>query len=177
MHETRLALDEALEEGAGSLGEGASTATVVTNAAVIVFREGLEAVLILAAVMASLQGVARGRRRPMLFGALLALVASAITFVLAQTVLDSLAQYGEKLEAVVGLVAVAVLLVVLNWFFHRVYWTEHISKFHKRRAAAARRGRVSRPRCWASCCSASRRSTARASRPCCSSRRSSSTRA
>ena len=133
VHETRLALDEALEEGAGSLGEGASTATVVTNAAVIVFREGLEAVLILAAVMASLQGVARGRRRPMLFGALLALVASAITFVLAQTVLDSLAQYGEKLEAVVGLVAVAVLLVVLNWFFHRVYWTEHISKFHKRR--------------------------------------------
>ena len=133
VHETRLALDEALEEGAGSLGEGASTATVVTNAAVIVFREGLEAVLILAAVMASLQGVARGRRRPMLFGALLALVASAITFILAQTVLDSLAQYGEKLEAVVGLVAVAVLLVVLNWFFHRVYWTEHISKFHKRR--------------------------------------------
>ena len=55
VRETRLALDEALEEGAGSLGEGASTATVVTNAAVIVFREGLEAALILAAVMASLE--------------------------------------------------------------------------------------------------------------------------
>ena len=24
-------------------------------------------------------------------------------------------------------------LLVLNWFFHRVYWTEHISRFHKRR--------------------------------------------
>ena len=46
----------------------------------------------------------------MLIGALLALVASAITFILAQTVLDSLAQYGEKLEAIVGLVAIAVLL-------------------------------------------------------------------
>ena len=22
---------------------------------------------------------------------------------------------------------------MLNWFFHRVYWTEHISRFHKRR--------------------------------------------
>ena len=133
VRETRLALDEALEEGAGSLGEGAGTTTVVTNAAVIVFREGLEAVLILAAVMASLSGVARGRRRPMLVGAVLALLASAVTFVLAQTVLTELARYGEKLEAIVGLVAVGVLLLVLNWFFHRVYWTGHISKFHKRR--------------------------------------------
>ena len=133
MRETRLALDEALEEGAGTLGEGASTATVVTNAAVIVFREGLEAVLILAAVMASLLGAARRQRRPMLIGAAVALVASMITFVLAQTVLTSLAQYGEKLEAVVGLIAIGVLLLVLNWFFHKVYWTGHISRFHQRR--------------------------------------------
>jgi high-affinity iron transporter len=33
----------------------------------------------------------------------------------------------------VGLIAIGVLLLVLNWFFHRVYWTGHISKFHKRR--------------------------------------------
>jgi len=133
VRETRLALDEALADGAGALGEGAGTVTVVTNAAVIVFREGLEAVLILAAVMASLSGAARGRRRPMLVGALLALLASVLTFVLAQTVLTELARYGEKLEAIVGLVAVGVLLVVLNWFLHRVYWTGHIAKFHKRR--------------------------------------------
>jgi high-affinity iron transporter len=133
LRESRLALEEALHDGAGALGEGAGTATVVTNAAVIVFREGLEAVLILAAVMASLVGAARGRRRPMLIGAGLALVASAITFVLAQTVITSLARYGEKLEAIVGLLAIGVLLLVLNWFFHRVYWTEHISRFHKRR--------------------------------------------
>ncbi len=133
VRETRLALDEALEEGAGTLGEGASTATVVTNAAVIVFREGLEAVLILAAVMASLLGAARRQRRPMLIGAAVALLASVITFVLAQTVLTSLARYGEKLEAVVGLIAIGVLLLVLNWFFHRVYWTGHISRFHQRR--------------------------------------------
>jgi high-affinity iron transporter len=83
--------------------------------------------------MASLTGAARAQRRPMLIGALLALVASVITFVLARTVLTELARYGEKLEAIVGLVAIGVLLLVLNWFFHRVYWTEHISKFHKRR--------------------------------------------
>jgi high-affinity iron transporter len=133
LRESRLALDDALRDGAGALGEGAGTATVVTNAAVIVFREGLEAVLILATVMASLIGAARTQRRPMMVGAGLALVASGITFVLAQTVVTSLARYGERLEAVVGLVAIAVLLLVLNWFFHRVYWTEHISRFHKRR--------------------------------------------
>jgi high-affinity iron transporter len=41
--------------------------------------------------------------------------------------------YGEQLEAIVGLIAIGVLLLVLNWFFHRVYWTEHLSRFHKRR--------------------------------------------
>ena len=30
-------------------------------------------------------------------------------------------------------IAIGVLLLVLNWFFHKIYWTEHISKFHKRR--------------------------------------------
>jgi high-affinity iron transporter len=133
VRDTRLALDQALQDGAGALGEGATAATAVTNAAVIVFREGLEAVLILAAVMASLSGAARTQRRPMLLGALLALVASVVTFILARTVLTELAHYGEKLEAIVGLIAIAVLLLVLNWFFHRVYWTGHISKFHKRR--------------------------------------------
>ena len=133
IHETRLVLDQALEDGAGALGEGASSATVVTNAAVIVFREGLEAVLILAAVMASLSGAARMQRRPMLIGALLAILASILTYVLARTVLTELAQYGEKLEAIVGLIAIAVLLFVLNWFFHKVYWTDHIKKFNKRR--------------------------------------------
>jgi high-affinity iron transporter len=133
VHDTRVALDSAVQDGAGALGEGATAATAVTNAAVIVFREGLEAVLILAAVMASLSGAARVQRRPMMLGAALALVASAITFILARTVLTELAHYGEKLEAIVGLIAIAVLLLVLNWFFHRVYWTGHISKFHKRR--------------------------------------------
>ena len=45
----------------------------------------------------------------------------------------SLERYGEKLEAVVGLVAIAVLLLITNWFFHRVYWSEWIGRFHRRR--------------------------------------------
>ena len=52
---------------------------------------------------------------------------------LAQTLLHSLDRYGEKLEAVVGLIAIGVLLLITNWFFHRVYWSEWIGKFHRQR--------------------------------------------
>jgi high-affinity iron transporter len=106
---------------------------VVTNSALIVFREGLEAVLILAALVASMVGPRRHLRRPLMLGALGALVASAITWAVAQTVLGSLAMYGEKLEAVVSLVAIAVLLLILNWFYHRVYWQEHLQELHGRK--------------------------------------------
>ena len=133
VHETRLALDELLGDAAATLGDSANKATVVTNSAIIVFREGLEAVLILAAITASFVGVRRRLRRPVLIGAVGGLLASVITWVLAQTLLRSLDQYGEKLEAVVGLIAIGVLLLITNWFFHKVYWSEWIGKFHRRR--------------------------------------------
>jgi len=115
-------------------------ATVVTNAAIIVFREGLEAVLILAAITASFLGVNRRKRRPVFWGAFAGLGVSIVTFLLAITLLESLQQYGEKLEAVVGVIAIAVLLLVMNWFFHKVYWTEWISSFHKRRRSLLAKG-------------------------------------
>ena len=134
MIETRVGLDAALADSEAAVGAGpTSRAAVVTNTAIIVFREGLEAVLILAALTAGLVGSRRRLRRPLLFGALGALVASVATFVVAQTVLSSLVRYGEKLEAVVSLVAIAVLLLILNWFFHRVYWSDHLAGLHGRK--------------------------------------------
>ncbi len=133
VHETRVTLDQKLADAAATLGDSASKATVVTNSAIIVFREGLEAVLILAAITASFVGARRRMRRPVLVGAGLGLLVSIATWVLAQTLLTSLERYGEKLEAVVGLVAIAVLLLIMNWFFHRVYWSQWIGRFHRRR--------------------------------------------
>jgi high-affinity iron transporter len=133
VHANRLVLDTQLADAAATLGDSANRATVVTNAAILVFREGLEAVLILAAITASFVGARRHLRRPVLIGAVGGLLVSAITFVLAQTLLRSLQQYGEKLEAVVGLLAIGVLLLVMNWFFHRVYWSEWIARFHRQR--------------------------------------------
>ncbi len=130
---TRLVLDERLEDARAKTGEGESGTTVITNSALIVFREGLEAILIIAAITASFIGVKRPLRRPILRGALLAVPASIALFFVAVLLLDSLSQYGEKLEAVVGLIAIGVLLLVLNWFFHKVYWTEWI-KGHRERS-------------------------------------------
>ena len=102
IRETRLTLDEALEEAREITGEGASGVTVITNAALIVFREGLEAILIIAAIMASMVGANRRLREPIARGALLALPASGLLFLVSVLVLDELSQYGEKLEAIVG---------------------------------------------------------------------------
>jgi len=133
IRETRLALNDKLEEARAKTGEDESATTVITNSALIVFREGLEAILIIAAITASMIGAKRPLRKPILRGALLAVPASIALFFVAVLILDSLRQYGEKLEAVVGLVAIGVLLLVLNWFFHKVYWTEWI-KGHRERS-------------------------------------------
>jgi high-affinity iron transporter len=131
---TMVALDLALKESAEAIGSGPqSRAAVVTNSAIIVFREGLEAVLILAALMASMVGAQRRLRKPLMAGVGIALVASVVTWVVAQTVLGSLAGWGEKLEAVVSLIAIGVLLLILNWFYHRVYWQENLQDLHRKK--------------------------------------------
>jgi high-affinity iron transporter len=106
-----------------------SHAVIVANSAIIVFREGLEAVLIFAAVTASLKGL----RRPVAAGAGVAFAATVATWFLAQALLAQFARYGDALQAVTGLVAIAVLLVVMNWFFHKVYWTKWIGKRNAQR--------------------------------------------
>jgi high-affinity iron transporter len=131
---TRQQLDTRLTEAEERIGSGPqSRLQVVTNSAVIVFREGLEAVLILAALMASMVGAQRRYRRPLLAGVGVALLASVATWVVAQTVLTSLSRFGERLEAMVSLVAIAVLLVILNWFYHRVYWQQNLQDLHRRK--------------------------------------------
>ena len=140
---TRVALNEALREAEEAVGTGPkSRTTVITNTAIIVFREGLEAVLILAALMASFKGAQRRLRRPMWVGVGAALVASAATWVIAQTVMTGLARYGEKLSAVVGLIAIGMLLIILNWFFHKTYWTGHLAGLHGKKQAVMTTGGI-----------------------------------
>src|SRR3954449_9295532 len=110
-----------------------SHATVVANSAIIVFREGLEAVLIFAAVTASFLGANKARRKPVVLGAALAFAGAVVTWFVAQALLDVASPLGPRLEAITGFIAVVVLLVVLNWFVHSVYWSQWIGKHHRQR--------------------------------------------
>jgi high-affinity iron transporter len=113
----------------GSLSDG----TVIFDSAVLVLREGLEAILILAAVMAGLRGTNGAMRKPVGVGAGVSLLATIATWFLAVWVLGQLGGTGLDLQAATGLVAVLVLMTVMNWFLHRVYWTGYLSNHHKRR--------------------------------------------
>lgn len=115
-----------------------SRTTIVVNGAIIVFREGLEAILILAAISASFVGAKRHLRRPVLIGAFAGLGATLLTWLIAQVMLHMLGDGGLELQAVTGLIAIGVLLLVTNWFFHRVYWSEWIARFNRRRRALER---------------------------------------
>lgn len=133
---SRDALDAQLALAQTELAASSAPAAVATNAAIIVFREGLEAVLILAALMSSLKlGEMRKYRKGMWIGVGFAFVVTVITWLVAGSVLNMLARYGETLEAVVSLIAVGVLLLILNWFFHKVYWTGWIGSFQTRKRA------------------------------------------
>src|SRR3954469_17821171 len=108
-----------------------SRGTIVVNSAIIVFREGLEAVLIFAAVTASFLGANKQRRRPVVAGAACAFAASVLTWFVVQAVLDVASPLGPKLEAITGFIAVVILLLVLNWFVHKVYWSQWIGRHHR----------------------------------------------
>lgn len=134
LRSVRVALDAQLAEVETLLSGSSTPASILSNAAVIVFREGLEAVLILASLMGSFKA-AEGRkyRQPLWLGSGLALLATVLTWTLAREVLQALARYGEKLEAVISLIAIIVLLLITNWFFHKSYWDGWLARFHARK--------------------------------------------
>jgi len=123
------------------LGQSAFGARVL-DIAVLVFREGLECILVLAAITTNMRGEARGYQRPVAAGAGVAFVASLVTWFAAVRVLDSLSDSmpALDLQAATGLLAIIVLLIVMNWFFHKVYWTGWISMHSRTKQALLRDG-------------------------------------
>ncbi len=104
---------------------------------ILVFREGLECILVLAAITASMTGVKRSHRRPVALGAGAAFIASLITWLIAVRIVGSLSDNMSALDlqAATGLLAVIVLLVIMNWFFHKIYWGGWIRAHNRRRKA------------------------------------------
>ena len=135
IRETRLVLDEALEDAPGEDRRGRSATTVITNSALIVFREGLEAILIIAAIDRQPASASkRPLRKPILRGAAARRPGqrsrSSSSRCWCSTRSPSTARSSRRSSASSP---IGVLLLVLNWFFHKVYWTEWI-KGHRERS-------------------------------------------
>ena len=112
-----------------------SRTVAALDIAVLVFREGLECILVLAAITASMIGAKRGHRKPVMWGALAAFLATLVTWVIAVGIMGQLSESvpALDLQAATGLLAVVVLLVIMNWFFHKVYWGGWIKHHNRRR--------------------------------------------
>jgi high-affinity iron transporter len=63
------------------------------------------------------------------------MLAIAITWSIAVRILNDLSESVSALalQAGTGLLAIIVLLVVMNWFFHKMYWTGWISMHNRRK--------------------------------------------
>ena len=112
-----------------------SPTAALLNIAVLVFREGLECILVLSAITASMTGNKQSHRRPVMAGAGIAFIATIITWFIAAGIISNLtgSVSALNLQAATGLLAVIVLLVIMNWFFHKIYWGGWMTMHNRRK--------------------------------------------
>ena len=119
-----------------------SPVTSFTSALVILLREGLEAILVLAAVMAML--IKSGRREALPYvhaGWIGALVLGGLTWVIASYVVTVSGAGREVTEGVTALVA-AVMLLYVGFWMHRHSHAERWKSYVEHRVQAALSGRT-----------------------------------
>ena len=107
----------------------------------ILFREGLEAVLLIAILLGSLEAArAHNYRRPLAWGAAAAIAASIATFALTLTVLEIAPVDRELLEGGAAVLAVLVLVMVCFWLVSRLEHRRWMEFMRSRVSAAAATG-------------------------------------
>jgi high-affinity iron transporter len=117
--ELRRLIDDS-ERKLTSTGVGAPT-VVAGQSFLIIFREGLEAVLLLSALLGYLEAAkASHYRRPVIMGMGAALAASVVMFFLLRLVIDHLPFGREVLEAITAIAATVVLFYVSFWLIARL---------------------------------------------------------
>lgn len=107
---------------------------------VLVFREGLECILVLTAITATMIGDHSCHRQPVAVGAGIAFLATIITWFAALGIMSQLTDNVSALDlqAGTGLLAVVVLLVIMNWFFHKIYWGGWITAHTRKKKSLIR---------------------------------------
>jgi len=114
-----------------------SVGAAIADTGVLVLREGLECILVLSAITASIMGAHQNYQHPIVLGAGIGFAACIVTWFLVVGILNDLSTNLPALDvqAATGLLAVIVLVVIMNWFFHKIYWTGWISLHNRRKRA------------------------------------------
>jgi high-affinity iron transporter len=110
-----------LEKAERSIGDRLSAANLFFNSFVIMLREGLEAILILGALVTMLAKLgAAHRKRDVHIGAGAAIAASLVTAVVLQTLVKFSTGRQEALEGITMIVAVVMLFYVSYWLLSKM---------------------------------------------------------
>ncbi len=131
----RTRLRAGLDRAGTVLGGGLSPVNLFIQSFVIMLREGLEAILIVGALMTFLAKMgAADRRRHVNAGVLAAIVASLLTALALETVFHLSPAHQEALEGLTMVIATAVLFYVSYWLLSKmevVKWNHFVkSKVH-----------------------------------------------
>ena len=131
----RTRLTAGLDRAGTLLGERLSPVNLFVQSFVIMLREGLEAILIVGALMTFLAKMGAGdRRRHVNAGVLAAIVASLLTALALETVFHLSPAHQEGLEGLTMAVATGVLFYVSYWLLSKmevVKWNHFVkSKVH-----------------------------------------------
>src|SRR5918992_3132680 len=126
--EIRRGLDESerLVSGTGILAPTIAFSTSFS----IIFREGLESALIIGAILTYLEASRNNRfKKHVYYGIMIAIGATAVTWFIAEFIIDISGASRELIEAIAGVSAVAVLFWVSFWVLNKIEtkrWIEFV---------------------------------------------------
>ncbi len=121
LDDLRLRLDAGLEKAELAVGNALSPVNLALQSLVIMLREGLEAILIVGALMTFLVKMGAGhRRRDINLGVAAAVAASLATAVAIETVFQLSPAHQEMLEGMTMVTATVVLFYVSYWLLSKM---------------------------------------------------------
>jgi high-affinity iron transporter len=126
--EIRRGLDESerLVSGTGIVAPAIAFSTSFS----IIFREGLESALIIGAILTYLEASRNNRfKKHVYYGIVMAIGATAVTWFIAEFIIDITGASRELIEAIAGISAVAVLFWVSFWILNKIEtkrWIEFV---------------------------------------------------
>ncbi len=123
-------------------GTEATDVLAMLSSAAIILREGLEAVLVLGAILGFMRATDSDPKYSawVYLGVLGAILLSILTWWVAQHVIKVSVQHRALMEGTTNLAAVVVLFIVTNWLFHKAYVVDWVTFMRARISGALSSG-------------------------------------